>query len=41
MFVRFARRIIETCGHQFADGPDMIRDPERHRWRFSNTRQKL
>jgi very-short-patch-repair endonuclease len=36
MFARFARRIIEADGHQFADSPNMIRDPKRHSWRLAN-----
>ena len=36
MLARIARRIIETCGQQFTDRPDMIGNPERHSWRFAD-----
>jgi len=36
MFARFARRIIEAGGQQFADSPNMIRDPKRHSWRLAD-----
>jgi len=36
MLAGIARRIIETCGHQFADRPDMIRNSECHSWRLAN-----
>jgi hypothetical protein len=37
MLARIARCIIETCGHQFADSPHMIRDPERHSGSLANS----
>jgi len=33
---RIARRIFETGAHQFADRPDVIRNPKRHYWSFAD-----
>ena len=36
MLARIARRIFETGAHQFADRPDVIRNPKRHYWSFAD-----
>lgn len=30
---RLRRRVVEASGQKFTDGPDVIGDPLRHRWR--------